>query len=143
MNILLVCTGNTCRSPMAEAILKKLGEARGLSLSCTSAGVCAYPSSPMSPQAKSVLEEYYDVYGFDHKATPITRDALEKADLVIAMTEDHRQLLVQKFGFHEKVVVIPGGVSDPFGGDTLRYLQAAREIEAGLLTLLEKGQIHG
>lgn len=142
MNVLLVCTGNTCRSPMAEAILKKLGEARGLSLSCASAGVCAYPSSPVSEPAKAVLTKYFDIHNFEHKATPVTREALEQADLIIAMTENHSRLLIQKFGFPEKVVVIPGGVSDPFGGDTARYLQAAKEIEAGLLTLLDRGQIH-
>ncbi|MBR7164657.1 MAG: low molecular weight protein arginine phosphatase [Clostridia bacterium] len=142
MNILLVCTGNTCRSPMAEAILKKIGEDRGLSITCTSAGVCAYPESPMTPPAKAVLEEYYGIHGFDHKATPVTRGALEQADLVIAMTEDHRRLLIQKFGFPEKTVVIPEGVSDPFGGDTARYLRAAREIEAGLSVLADRGLIH-
>ncbi len=142
MRILFVCTGNTCRSPMAQALMQSLSEKKGLSLFCDSAGIYAVPGSDMCRTAKDVLEKVYQISNFDHKAKRVTKEDLDSFDLIVAMTEDHERLLLQAFGVKGKTVTIPGGVGDPFGGNFTVYQKAAEQILEGLLCLVEKGVIH-
>lgn len=91
MNILFVCTGNTCRSPMAEALLKKNSN----QFKVQSAGISASHGSQMSQGSKEVLK----VAGikFDHQAQQVTAELIDWADIVLTMTHSHKQLLNQMF----------------------------------------------
>ncbi len=143
MRILFVCTGNTCRSPMAEALMKKIGEEKGFqSLSVDSAGIFASPDAPMSKQAKEVLEQCFSIENFSHKAKSLTKELLEKADLVVCATEDHRRLLIQKFGFEKKAIAFPEDILDPYGGFFETYKASANLIKKGLERLIGEGVIY-
>ncbi|MCA0971032.1 low molecular weight protein arginine phosphatase [Halobacillus litoralis] len=95
MNILFVCTGNTCRSPMAEAILKSKWPEDQV----RSAGVFAGENQLMATHSEMVLEE--KGFSLNHKTSQIKEDLLEWADLVLTMTDRHKQTLTLQFPKHE------------------------------------------
>src|SRR6266581_4207804 len=88
--ILLVCTGNICRSPMAFGFLRQLLRERGASsIALQSAGVQAWDDSPPTPEAVEALwERGIDIS--DHTARRLNRGLIEEADLILAMAADHR-----------------------------------------------------
>ncbi|MSO78933.1 MAG: protein-tyrosine-phosphatase [Acidimicrobiia bacterium] len=85
--MLVVCTGNICRSPMGEVLLRARLEARGASANVHSAGTMAWDVTP-PPEAVAVMEEM----GLDissHRSRPLTVDLIEHADVVLGMTRNH------------------------------------------------------
>ncbi|MBB5174086.1 low molecular weight protein arginine phosphatase [Texcoconibacillus texcoconensis] len=92
-NILFVCTGNTCRSPMAEAILKeKLSNDK---MDIRSAGVHAMDGMPLSQGSKQVLET--EGLSIDHESRALTETLLAWADLVLTMTESHKRMVKEQY----------------------------------------------
>jgi protein arginine phosphatase len=94
--ILFVCTGNTCRSPMAEGIMRRLLEDQGLQqVEVRSAGVAAYNGTPMSDHAATILQEK----GFTEKlqSTALDEELLQWADLVLTMTNNHKRHTIQLY----------------------------------------------
>lgn len=142
MTVTFVCTGNTCRSPMGEAILNNLAEKWGWNMRVLSAGVYASPGAPVSENARFVLRETFGIEGFYHTAQPMTQALFDRSDLVIAMTEGHARVLKERFGAHKKIVTLPADAGDPWGGGPAEYEVCAQEIVKGILTLKEKGLLH-
>jgi protein-tyrosine phosphatase len=141
---LFVCTGNTCRSPMAEGIFRKLLAER---LNCpedelvdrgfmvASAGVAAGPGSPSSPEAVEILAKRgVDLRG--HESQPVTPQLLSQADQIFTMTRSHRELLVRDFPeTAERVRLLAGDgedVIDPIGAGVDEYRRCADQIEESL-----------
>ncbi|MFF2481269.1 low molecular weight protein arginine phosphatase [Paenibacillus sp. NPDC058071] len=93
--ILFVCTGNTCRSPMAEAMLRELAARNGVSLEVRSAGVSTVNGLPVSPHAAETLRRK----GIAHtgQSQSLTGDAIGWADLILTMTSGHKRGLLQWF----------------------------------------------
>lgn len=93
--ILFVCTGNTCRSPMAEAFLKGLAHEKGLILAVRSAGISTMDGLPVSTNSQYALGRR----GIQHKgsSTTLQHEALQWADLVLTMTSGHKREVLQRY----------------------------------------------
>ncbi len=119
MNILFVCTGNTCRSPMAEGYLNH----KFKNHHAKSCGLCA-DMSPVSQNSKEVMAEI----GIDissHISCPLTKELLDWADEIICMSPSHKQIL-ESVGINAQV--LGKCISDPYGCDTDTYRDCRDEI---------------
>jgi len=136
--ILLVCTGNICRSPLAAALLQRALAERGIEgIDVSSAGTGAWDGAPVSEGAYLVgLERGLDLSA--HRARLLTREFVEQADLVLTMARHHRAR-VDELGGEGRVFVLgeyagregdEAEVSDPFGGDLEVYRDTSVELQA-------------
>lgn len=91
-NILFVCTGNTCRSPMAEAVLRSKAEDR---YNVRSAGVFASSGQPAAESASKVLSS--KGIEMNHRSTLLSEELIDWADVVLTMTEGHKSFVLQRF----------------------------------------------
>ncbi len=136
--VLFICTGNTCRSPMAEQIFNDLAKRKGLDAVASSAGTFAVRGEPMAEEAHFALF-HLGLIPKLHEATPLDRALLEEADLVIAMTRAH---LVSLSDYNKAYtlgdLVGEGDVPDPFGQEQSVYDETARRLEKSLSVLIEK-----
>jgi protein-tyrosine-phosphatase len=89
VGILVICTGNTCRSPMAEALLRHHLAVAEHDIEVASAGTLGWNGKPMTPHVRTVLEERGVMTLDDHVSRKLHREMLEDADLVVAMTRTH------------------------------------------------------
>ncbi len=136
--ILFVCTGNTCRSPMAEGIFTSLCKDRGLPYCCESAGLATCTGLPVSENSVEALGQM----GIDisrYQSTSIGDIKAEDFDLFAVMTPEHREIL-RYYGVPlEKVYILnedKGGINDPYGGSLPRYIQCAEEISRAVEDLI-------
>ena len=142
MKILLVCTGNTCRSPMAGVILQQLAERDELTaaVSVSSAGIAAPIGSPASRAARDAMLRRGLALTY-HEAKQISFTDLIENDLVLTMTESQKEILVagmpeiggKVFGL-AAFIGEKGDVVDPYGGGAQEY-EACATILAGWLTV--------
>ncbi|SEU13475.1 low molecular weight protein arginine phosphatase [Paenibacillus sp. NFR01] len=95
LRILFVCTGNTCRSPMAEGLLRKLAKERGLALEVRSAGVSAISGMSMSRHAAAILRD--EGITDTIQSSQLTPETVAWADLVLTLTSGHKRHLLQYF----------------------------------------------
>lgn len=135
MNIVFICTGNTCRSPLAEGLMKKLLADRGIdSINVTSAGLAAYPGDEVSEKSVIAAEKY----GVDistHRSKRISEYMLGDS-VFVCMTASHAQALVPYLE-ENRLFVIGNGVADPYGGTQEMYDMCAEQINSALPDLLK------
>lgn len=154
LRVLFVCTGNTCRSPMAEAVARHLLEERWLALPETireltvpefevsSAGLYANEGDPITENAVRALE----AAGIEplaprdyraHRAHRLTAADAECCDWLVGMTPEHALGLMMQFPhLASRIKTMPAPIPDPFGGDEAVYRDSLAAITAGVRELL-------
>ncbi len=125
--IAFVCTGNTCRSPMAEGIFNKRAEEKGLDVRAVSFGMAAVPGLAPAENAVAVCREIgVDISG--HRTHFVYDFQLEEFEKIYCMSLSHATILTESIGIPEdKVEII--GVVDPYGG-TLETYRMCRDVLA-------------
>jgi protein-tyrosine phosphatase len=150
MVVLFVCTGNTCRSPMAETIFRKmvadrlgcaLGEVQDRGVLVMSAGIAAMMGGRPSPVAVEVMKQMgLDLS--DHTTQPLSERLVQQADLIFVMTRSHRHAILSEWPeAAERVRVLcynQGDVSDPIGGTADQYAKCAEQIKSELETWMNE-----
>lgn len=134
--IIFVCTGNTCRSPMAQAVAHDIFNKRNMAIEVISRGVAVY--FPAQASVESI--EAINAYGLnlkDHIATQITTQDINASDLILTMTSQHK-VFVKKlaqcnvdakvFTLKEYIKAEPIDISDPYGGSLYVYKSCLEEL---------------
>ena len=132
--VVFVCTGNTCRSPMAEAIARHIESTSpptGVTIRFASAGVAAMEGAPPTPEAVRVLRDKGIEMG-DHASQPLSPELIEQAEVIYTMTPSHAQAVMQAApDAAHKVFPLADAepVEDPIGQDIAVYRRTADQIE--------------
>ena len=140
--LLFVCSGNICRSPMAEALAAEEARRRGLTLRVASAGTVALAGEVAEARTRDVMAEIHMSLD-EHRAQQISRELLDEATLVVALTDRHklglRALAPQRadriVSFNDLTEL--GDVPDPFGGDIEEFRAVRDRIRAGIKSVVD------
>lgn len=148
--IVFVCTGNTCRSPMAAAMMRKLiadrkkvkpNDLAEHGVIIESAGIAAMMGSRPSPEAVTVMAEM-GIDLTDHESQPLTERLAHQADAIFAMTRSHRQAIINEWPeIAPRVRLLSReftDVADPIGGPPEQYERCAKQIKASLVAWLDE-----
>jgi glycine hydroxymethyltransferase len=145
--ILFVCTGNICRSPMAEGLFRHLTAKMGGKYRAMSAGVGAVDGMPPSPYAIQALAELgIDISGIRSRA--LTAEMVKEADLIFGMTHGHANAVTLMYPqaaektfllreFDDTLEEYEKDIADPIGGSYPVYLKSRDEIEQGIFSMLK------
>lgn len=146
MQILFVCTGNTCRSSMAEGLLKHEAKLNNLKIDVISAGTHAAHECKASAFAIDAMSEM----GIDincHRSKPVTLESIENSDIILTMTKEHKYILTLLYPSHaDKIFTLMeyigemGDVLDPFGGNIETYRGCMAQLRLAIQKLILKIQ---
>lgn len=135
--VLFVCTGNTCRSPMAMAWFNRLAKETGLEWVADSAGLAAY-GDPVSANAILALKSA-GIEPFAYVSKRVNPQHIEESDWIVTMTNQHKSVLQSVGVSEDKILVLGEGISDPYGGDVDDYALCLEQIARGIDALIDGG----
>ena len=147
INIMFVCTGNICRSAMAEKLLKKKLQDLGMSqkVEAYSCGTYAEADDTPTYEATTVMMKKYGIDMTSHRATPIRDSKIYDMDLILCMTNSHKNTLklvcpdlVDRIFLLREYAGLDGEISDPYGGTIKVYEECINDIEKCLDLLIKK-----
>lgn len=143
MKVLFVCTGNTCRSVMAEAIFNSISETEDIK--AYSAGVSPIPGSIASSHAAELVVNNLNQNISSRKAVQLTEEMLKETDLILTMTEYIRDVINFKYpAYSHKVYALnqyvgeKGDIIDPYGGSVDVYKKTYKDLENKIFLLFKK-----
>lgn len=135
-SVIFVCTGNTCRSPMAEGLMRKFLAEKGVNnVSVISRGISVFEGSHASENSILAIKKY-NVDLSSHRAKPLTFEEINSAGLILTMSKGHKSAILLSFPeYEDKVFTInefafkrEKDISDPFGGSIDVYERCLDEI---------------
>ena len=131
--ILFVCTGNTCRSPMAQEIFNDLAPE---GYKASSAGITATDGRKISENSLAALKEIG--LSCTHTSERLTEDHMKEYDIIVGITSDHARVITQLYpDYRDKIFAFPCDVSDPYGGDIVLYRRCRDKITEGVKSIIE------
>lgn len=137
--IIFICTGNTCRSPIAEGLFRAHGGEEITGLIAFSAGLFTQEGMPVSENAvTAAAERGADIA--DHHAHILTPELAREARYLVCMTGAHYDRICEMLPQEADKVftLLPQDIPDPFGGNLDTYRQAAAVIDAGVKSIIER-----
>lgn len=129
--LIFVCTGNTCRSPMAEAIFKSLEKDSNIKV--ISRGLVVLFSEPINPKAEIVLNKH-DLELSNHVAKGLKASDIDEQTLILTMTANQKKKIYEDYPTAKEVYMIKefagenGDVIDPYGGSLVEYEECYIEL---------------
>lgn len=133
--IIFVCTGNTCRSPMAMAVFNSAAKEKCLNWVADSAGLAAGFDSINPKSVEALAKIGIDFNNYTSKR--LNYQMVDEANIIAVMTADHLTALVNAGVDRDKIIVLGGGITDPFGGDLDTYYNCLLKIKSAIDTLIE------
>lgn len=138
-SILFVCTGNTCRSPMAKAICEYICRQNGLEYECDSCGITTADGLFASENAVLAVKELYSIDLSNHRSKQVSDKLVEDADTIFTMSESHAKALMYYFpDCSDKIVCAAPEISDPYMSNLEVYKLCASELYEHISALILK-----
>ncbi len=145
-SVIFVCTGNTCRSPMAEGLMRKFLSEKGVNnVNVFSRGISVFEGSHASENSVLAVKKY-NIDLSSHRAKPLIFEEINSADLILTMSKGHKNAILSSFPeYEDKVFTIyefafekEKDISDPFGGSIDVYEMCLDEIYKCLREIVDK-----
>ena len=133
--IIFVCTGNTCRSPMAMFLFNKIAKERNLDYIADSAGLAAF-GDPINEKSVKALAKI-GIENIDYTSKKLSFYATSEAERIVVMTNEHKNALLSAKVDESKISVLAGGISDPYGKSEEEYFNCLEDISDGINELLK------